>query len=943
MGLAGGLLSGQDPGPSKLHANNLLREVEYPDSESADDVVRYAYNAQGEQVWTMDQEGNEIESVYDVGGRLTDRKATLDPSTTVDDAVLMISTGYNSRGLVETVTQYDATSGGTVKDQVKHVYDDWGNIGKISQDWNSTVTGSGDELEVVFNPNAALTGGGIRAIRRTGVHLPDGTTVSYTFGSTGGRHDAEVSRVTNVMVGMTVVASYEYLGLAQVAGTELPEPELLYNRFAPGAASGAYARLDRFDRVTSDIWTRGIDTDSNGSYDVYRDFYEQTIGWSETSNIDQVEDEVYPNWDVAYTNDGLERLTRALRSDAINGNVFDEQWTLSQTGNWEHYILDLNGDGTLNIGAGDLDDNQTFNTVNELTDRDIDDDETDDFVDLGYDPMGNLTDDKEDYRYVYDVWGRLRKVKDQSDNLVAEYTYNGLGHRIGWHYDVTDDGTTGQPDLVVDADDPWFHFVYDDRWRIVATYRADHSGSWTIDGDPKERFVYHNAGLEGYGSSSYIDAVVLRERDADNTGGWAGSPDGTLEERTYYVQNWRADVVALMTDAGQIIQQVRYDPYGVPFGLAKADVNGDGSVNTTDVTAFGNIWNGGNGTHPYADWNFDGAVNTSDYIGFLNSRANDTTLGRGKLGYLFGHVGGNNRKGYAGYEEATEFECLKPGTYYARHRAYIAELGRWNRRDPLGYVDGPSLYPFGWIAPLLGTDPMGLAYDSGAGGSCGGGCSGGGGPPGDDLVDPPPASEKPFWDSEDWECFDACSKCLKALVGPDPMGEGMPILCRLPDPSLKTVCLMWLILEITEKLATLVECAECLDCLLDLPDFDPFRELPQPWPVRPADPPHWDRERQLECWNPMTFTPWCFIDPGKRFLTNCELHCWDDWLEDTAPCSGLWQSTYNKCADGFKYRIPPARPSEIAFVCRDKANNADRDCRAKAKAKWFGCMDRCYQ
>jgi hypothetical protein len=29
---------------------------------------------------------------------------------------------------------------------------------------------------------------------------------------------------------------------------------------------------------------------------------------------------------------------------------------------------------------------------------------------------------------------------------------------------------------VVDADDPWFHFVYDDSWRIVATYRADHAG-----------------------------------------------------------------------------------------------------------------------------------------------------------------------------------------------------------------------------------------------------------------------------------------------------------------------------------------------------------------------------------------------------------------------------------------------------------------------------------
>lgn len=447
--------------------------------------------------------------------------------------------------------------------------------------------------------------------------------------------------------------------------------------------------------------------------------------WTESSNIDLVEDEVYPNWDVAYTNDALERLAQAYRGtwngSAITSPKFDEQWTLSQTGNWEHYILDLNGNGTY-TDTGDLNDDQTFNKVNELTARDTDDNGTDNFS-LVYDDMGNLTDDGEDYEYVYDVWGRLRKVKDQSSTLVAEYTYNGLGHRIGWHYDVTDDGTTGLPDGAVDADDPWFHFVYDDSWRIVATYRADHASSWTIDSDPKERFVYHNAGLDGFGGSSYIDAVILRERDADNTGGWAGSPDGTLEERTYYVQNWRADVVALFTDAGQLIQQVRYDPYGVPFGLAKADVNGDGSVNTADVTAFGNIWNGGNGTHPYADWNFDGAVNTADYSAFLNSHANDTALGRGMLGYSFGHAGGNSRKGYAGYEEALELEGVKPGTYHVRHRVYIAELGRWTRRDPIGYVDGTNLYLMGGANPLIGTDWDGLAYASGGGG-CGAGCSG---------------------------------------------------------------------------------------------------------------------------------------------------------------------------------------------------------------------------
>jgi hypothetical protein len=60
------------------------------------------------------------------------------------------------------------------------------------------------------------------------------------------------------------------------------------------------------------------------------------------------------------------------------------------------------------------------------TARYTDDDGTDDIT-LAYDAAGNLTDDGKDYKYVYDAFGRLRKVNNQSDVLVAEYTYNGLG------------------------------------------------------------------------------------------------------------------------------------------------------------------------------------------------------------------------------------------------------------------------------------------------------------------------------------------------------------------------------------------------------------------------------------------------------------------------------------------------------------------------------------
>jgi len=296
-----------------------------------------------------------------------------------------------------------------------------------------------------------------------------------------------------------------------------------------------------------------------------------------------------------------------------------------------------------------------------------------------------------------------------SQVLVAEYTYNGLGYRTGWHYDVDGDASV-EANTAGNTDDPWFQFVYDARWRQTATYRASHYSGWTIDANPKEQYVYNTAGVAGSGGSSYIDSVILRDRDANTA--WEDSADATLEERTYYCQNWRADVIALMTDAGQLLQQVRYDPYGVPFGVSKADVNGDGSVNTTDITRFGTIWNGGSGTHPLADWNFDGSVNTADYTAFLNSYNNDTALGRGDLSYAYAHAGGTNRKGYAGYEidpVLTGSEGWE-SVYHIRNRVYLSQLGRWTRRNPLGYVDGELMNLFNYVGNIALTmrDPTGL-------------------------------------------------------------------------------------------------------------------------------------------------------------------------------------------------------------------------------------------
>lgn len=669
---------------SLVDSGRLLYKVVYPEASAsqaeADRTVFYGYNAQGEQVYLEDQDDNVIETEFDDSGRELHRKATTIGGS-FDNTVQRISTTYDSLGRVSTVGQYDDDdpASGSIIDEVKYTYEDWGNISKVEQDHDSAVGGTLlYDVDFAYEKNTD----GRNTIRRTTFDLPDGNQITFTYDSATTSHDDDASRVTEVKDGAVILADYGYLGADTVIGIEYPEPDLFGVRYDP-ADTDDYRDLDRFNRVTRDRWYRDLSTD------LY--FFDHQVSWDRNSNVTLVQDEVFnsgvsADMDTEFTMDDLNRLTRAqwgTYTTSITSEWRDTNWTLDQVGNWEDVFLDLDADDTYDSGTGEYDDDRVHEQANNITTRDVDDDETIDYT-LTYNKRGDITDDAEHFEYVWDAFGRLKKVKNQSSTLVAEYTYNGLNHLIIRHEDTDDDGDA-------DGNDTEFRHVYDDQWRIVATYRES-------DADPKEQFVFHNAGADGFGGSSYIDTVIMRDKDANTA--WTSAADGTLEDRVYYIQNWRADVVALVDSSHFLREWVRYDAYGTPYGMPQTDTNGDGTVNTTDLTNILAAW--GSNSYPTGDHNLDGTIDVTDLLAQMSNSGN--TLGWGALS-LSG-AKSMNRKGYAGYEH---LESLSGGytMWHVRYRVLNSELGRWLSRDPLGYVDTANLLAYVMNNPLPFTDPSG--------------------------------------------------------------------------------------------------------------------------------------------------------------------------------------------------------------------------------------------
>ncbi|MCC6969279.1 MAG: hypothetical protein IT434_03580, partial [Phycisphaerales bacterium] len=652
-------------GGNLISSNRLLVTETYPDTG----VVTYAYNAQGQVVKKTDQAGNVIDTAYDVGGRL-DTTTLTTITGNFDTRVRRIERDYASTGLLSNVIQYDATTSGNVLDEIKYTHDGWLNLSKLEYDKNSLVGagGSVDDYEISYAYSKAT--GGRQTVRRSSMTLPSGNVIDYTYSSSSSNDDA-VSRLTELRDDAVSLVKYDYLGLGTVVGTTYDEPDVFCKRYA--VANNAYSNLDRYNRIVKDTWTKDLSSDVN--------FYDCDIAWDRNSNITRVEDNVHTGFDVAYSVDDLDRITRAeegtWNGSAITSRTRDQQWTLNHTGNWDREKLDLNGDGDF-VDTEEHDDTRTHNTTNELLTRDLDSNSgtSGNNYSLDYDDVGNLVDDKTDYEYVYDPLGRLRKIlKTSNQALVAEYYYDGLGQMVMRHEDT-------DADLDADASDKKYWLMQDERWRWVGTFRES-------DASPKEEYVHHQAGLDGDGESSYIDLVVLRNRDGDNAA-WTSAADGAMEERIYYGQNASKDTAAVVNMNGSVLEWAKYRAYGDVFVLPTGDADSDGDCDANDQGAFG-------GTYDVReDVILDGVVDESDVAASI-----EQSLGHASEGSC------RNRRSFRGYSQ-----LVSPRVLLARNRVLSTSAGRWIHRDPIGYLSGCNLFQYVAGMPMLYSDPLGLSESS---------------------------------------------------------------------------------------------------------------------------------------------------------------------------------------------------------------------------------------
>jgi RHS repeat-associated protein len=298
---------------------------------------------------------------------------------------------------------------------------------------------------------------------------------------------------------------------------DYPEPSVRLDLW--GGASGTFAGIDRFNRVTDQRWQN--DTSSTPTdIDRYQYGYDRDSNRTWKANVVGTP-AVSGGLDELYAYDRVNRLNQMQRGTlnstrtAITGTpTIEQDWTLDPTGNWSGFLTKASGTTNLNQS-------RTSNPVNEITN--ISESTGPTWVTPAYDAAGNTTtmpqvaDPTQSFTATYDAWNRMTGISDSS-GTVATYQYDGRNRRI-----VKTTTATGEIR----------HFYYTNAWqdveeRVGTATTADNQYVWGV---------------------RYVDELVCR--------------DDATPQRLYACQDANFNVTAITNTSGAVQERFVYEPYGV--------------------------------------------------------------------------------------------------------------------------------------------------------------------------------------------------------------------------------------------------------------------------------------------------------------------------------------------------------------------------------------------
>ncbi len=501
---------------SGVNSNDLLVNTKWPDKStgaaSTSEKETYTVNALGERITAQDRNGNVHTYSFDVVGRQTsDAVTTL--GSGVDGAVRRIETAYDTQGNAYLFTSYDASSGGSVVNQVQRAFNGLGQLITEYQSHSGSVnTSTTPKVQYAYTEMA----GGANHSRLTSVTYPNGKVLTYTYAS---GLDSSISRLSSLSDTSGTLESYSYLGLGTVVVRAHSQPgvDLTYVKQSGesnGDAGDPYIGLDRFGRVVDERWRKSSDGSSTDRFKYGYDRDGNRL--YRTNEINHSFDELYHANGASNGYDGLNQLAafaRGTLSDANSDGVPDtvttasrgQSWTVDGLGNFSS----VTSDGTAQ--------SRTHNKQNEVTGVGSNT--------LTFDANGNLTTDETGKQFVYDAWNRLVTVKSGGTTLTS-YKVDGLGRRI-----VENSGTARD-------------LYYSSAWQVL------------------EERVGGAAQAQQVWSPVYVDALVLRDRDAD------GNSGNGLEERLWVQQDANGNVTGLANGSATVVERDAYDAYGTATVLS---------------------------------------------------------------------------------------------------------------------------------------------------------------------------------------------------------------------------------------------------------------------------------------------------------------------------------------------------------------------------------------